>query len=51
MVYAVRHIAYTKEERLHLMTFDSDLFNRYDVGQQYALESMLEMVNRVLQKR
>lgn len=37
-------ITYTDEERLHLMTYDSDLFNRYDVGHQYALESMAEMV-------
>ncbi len=37
-------IPYTKAERLHLMTYDSDLFNRYDVGQQYALDSMLKMV-------
>lgn len=37
-------ITYTDEERLHLMTYDSDLFNRYDVGHQYALEAMAEMV-------
>lgn len=37
-------IAYTPENRLLLMTYDSDLFNRYDVGQQYALDSMLRMV-------
>ena len=39
-------ISYTKPERLRLMTYDSDLFNRYDVGQQYALESMLNMVKK-----
>lgn len=33
-------IHYTDEERLRLMTLDSDLFNRYDVGYQYALEKM-----------
>lgn len=37
-------ITYTDEERLRLMTYDSDLFNRYDVGHQYALEAMADMV-------
>jgi len=36
-------ITYTKPERLRLMTYDSDLFNRYDVGQQYALETMVTL--------
>lgn len=36
-------ITYTPAERLHLMTYDSDLFNRYDVGQQYALDVMTRM--------
>ena len=39
-------ISYTKPERLLLMTYDSDLFNRYDVGQQYALDSMVDMVRQ-----
>lgn len=39
-------ISYTKPERLLLMTYDSDLFNRYDVGQQYALETMVDMVKK-----
>lgn len=43
-------IKYTKEERLHLMKYDSDLFNRYDVGHQYALESMAKMVMKKAQK-
>ncbi len=33
-------ITYTDDERLRLMTLDNDLFNRYDVGHQYALEKM-----------
>lgn len=37
-------IKYTKPERVRLMTYDSDLFNRYDVGQQYALDTMVDMV-------
>lgn len=37
-------IAYTPAERLHLMTYDSDLFNRYDVGQQYALDSFVHQL-------
>ncbi len=39
-------IKYTKDERLHLMKYDSDLFNRYDVGHQYALEIMAKMVTK-----
>jgi len=39
-------INYTKAERLRLMTYDSDLFNRYDVGQQYALETMVQMAQK-----
>ena len=29
--------------RLRLMKYDSDLFNRYDVGHQYALDSLVHM--------
>ncbi|MBR6412496.1 MAG: aminopeptidase N [Alphaproteobacteria bacterium] len=39
-------IEYGKADRLRLMTYDSDLFNRYDVGQQYALESMVDMATK-----
>ncbi len=39
-------IKYNKDERLHLMKYDSDLFNRYDVGHQYALEAMIKMINK-----
>lgn len=38
-------IDYTPEERLHLMTYDSDLFNRYEIGHQYALDSFVKMMN------
>lgn len=37
---------YTDAERLHLMKYDSDLVNRYDVGYQYALEALSEMASR-----
>lgn len=37
-------ITYTNEERLRLMMSDSDLFNRYDVAHQYALDVMTDMV-------
>lgn len=43
-------IKYTKQERLHLMKFDSDLFNRYDVGHQYALDVMADMVKKGTEK-
>ena len=38
------NIPYTNEERLHLMKFDSDLFNRYEVGHKYAIESFVKMI-------
>ena len=38
------NIPYTNEERLHLMKFDSDLFNRYEVGHKYAIESFVRMI-------
>ena len=38
-------IDYTPEERLHLMRFDSDLFNRYEVGHSYAIDSFVQMIN------
>ena len=41
----------TPLERLHLMTYDSDLFNRYDAGQQYARDSMVAWINRYKPKK
>lgn len=35
---------YTPAERIHLMNHDSDLFNRYEIGHQYALESFVKMM-------
>lgn len=43
-------IKYTKDERLHLMKYDSDLFNRYEVGHQYAMDVMANMVEKGEQK-
>lgn len=43
-------IKYAKSERMHLMKYDSDLFNRYDVGHQYALEALVKMVNKKAQR-
>ena len=43
-------IKYTKEERLHLMKYDSDLFNRYEVGHQYAKDVLADMVEKGAQK-
>ncbi len=37
-------IDYTDAERLHLMTYDTDDFNRYEMGQSYALKEILAMV-------
>ena len=42
---------YTPLERLHLMTYDSDLFNRYDAGQKYARDSMVGWINRYKPKK
>ena len=39
-------IVYSREDRLRLMTYDNDLFNRYDVGHQYALDVMTDMVRQ-----
>ncbi len=38
-------INYTNEERRHLMNYDSDLFNRYEVGHSYAINSFVQMIN------
>lgn len=40
------NITYNREDRLRLMTYDCDLFNRYDVAHQYALEVMTDMVRQ-----
>ena len=37
-------ISYTDEERIHLMMYDSDLVNRYEIGQQCLLERLISMV-------
>ncbi len=37
-------ISYTDEERLHLMSHDSDLFNQYAMGQDYAIFEILSMI-------
>ncbi len=39
-------IAYTKTERLILMQHDTDLFNRYEVGHKYVLNSMVKMIEK-----
>ena len=38
------NIQYTPEEKLHLIKYDSDLFNRYQVGHQYMLDTLLDMI-------
>ena len=37
-------INYTSEELTHLMRYDSDLFNRYEVGHKYAIKSFVQMI-------
>ncbi|MBP5343747.1 MAG: aminopeptidase N [Alphaproteobacteria bacterium] len=37
-------IIYTAPERLHLMTHDSDLFNRLEIGQNYIKETLANMI-------
>jgi len=37
-------IQYTPEEQLHLIKYDSDLFNRHRVGHQYMLDTLLHMI-------
>lgn len=37
-------VDYTPQERLCLMQHDTDLFNRYEVGQEYATQCMVKMV-------
>ena len=38
---------YTDAERIHQARYDSDLFNRWDASQQYAVKLMLEMIKAV----
>ena len=37
-------ITYTPEERVHLMTHDSNLFNRLDAGQSYMKDVLVRMI-------
>ncbi len=39
-------IKYTNEERLHLMQYDSDLFNRFEVGYRYVCERLIKMIRK-----
>ncbi len=43
-------ITYTPEEQMLLMSSDSDLFNRYEIGHQYALNSLIQMLNNPEEK-
>ena len=38
---------YTDAERIHQARYDSDLFNRWDASQQYAVKVMLKMIKAV----
>ncbi len=38
---------YTDEQRIHQARYDSDLFNRWDASQQYAIKLMLKMIKAV----
>ena len=37
-------IQYTPAEKLHLVKYDSDLFNRYQVGHQYIVDTLIDMI-------
>jgi len=37
-------IDYTQEEKLHLIKYDTDLFNRHRIGHQYMLDTLVDMV-------
>ncbi len=41
------NINYTDKERIHMMQNDSDSFNRFEAGQQYAAKLMLNMIKEV----
>ena len=38
---------YTDEQRIHQARYDSDLFNRWDASQQYAIKLMMQMIKAV----
>ena len=38
---------YSDEERIHQSCYDSDLFNRWDASQQYAVKLILKMIKEV----
>ncbi|MGD9638121.1 MAG: aminopeptidase N [Alphaproteobacteria bacterium] len=42
-------IAYTNDEKIHLIKNDKDLFNRWDICQKYALSNMLQMTSDIEQ--
>ena len=37
-------IEYTQAEKMHLIKYDSDLFNRHRIGHQYMLDTLLDMI-------
>ena len=37
-------IHYTPEEQIHLIKYDSDIFNRHRVGYQFMLDTLLDMI-------
>ena len=41
--------SYSRDELIFLLKHDSDSFNRYDAGQQLAMESILEMITELKQ--
>ncbi len=41
------NVKYSDKEYLNLMTNDSDSFNRWDAGQQYATKKLLKMVSEI----
>ena len=43
-------ITYTSEERLHLMTHDSDLFNRLEIGQDYMKKTLVQMIKNSIKE-
>ncbi len=43
-------INYTEDEKRLLMKHDSDLFNRHQVGHQYMLDTLLEMIEKDAKK-
>lgn len=39
-------IDYTPQEKSHLIKYDTDLFNRYQVGHQFILDTLIEMIQK-----